>query len=217
MSRGLLAVAALLAATAATVPAIAATDARPAHRVRITVSPRTVAPYESAEIEVAGLPGATSVEVRLEGASSVLGTSMPWIALHRRDDGNWLTHLPQPVLPGIYPIKLRTRPALAISLTHVAYLRVYWEGTETRPLFSTPDQVAAWWVRHEAGGTLVRIRRWPRQAIDRRLASLNRLFVVAYSPPGLPAPSQRHGVWVTAVREGSRGEWRLLEATVTPP
>jgi len=232
MSSKLLALGALLAATTATVAASAATTAASAKQpvaihvnagapqarhVRITVNPRTVVPYGSAEIDVADLPDATSVEVRLDGASSVLGTPVPWIALHRESDGNWSAHLPQPVLPGIYPIELRTRPALAIAPTQAAYLRVYWQGTEARPLFSTPDQVAAWWVRHLAGGTLVAIRPWHRQAIDHRIASLHRLFVVAYSPPGMPEPSERLGVWITAVREGYGGDWRLLEATPTPP
>jgi hypothetical protein len=50
-----------------------------------------------------------------------------------------------------------------------------------------------------------------------RITSLNQLLVVAYSPRGTPAPSERLGVWITAVREGYGGDWRLLEATVTPP
>ena len=192
-------------------------QAPPTHRVRITVTPRIVTPYGWATIEVDGVPEATAVAVKLEGASGVLGTPIPWIALGRQRDGNWLARLPQPVLPGIYPIELRTRPKLAISLAEVAYLRVYWDGTNTRPLFPTPEQVAAWWVRNVAGGTLVAIRPWPRQPIDHRLASLHRLFVVAYSPHSSPAPQERLGVWITAVREGYRGAWRLLEATVTPP
>jgi len=221
MSWKLVAVAAAVAATAAAVAArngmTTVGTAPPAHHVRITVTPRTVAPYGSAEIEVGGLPDATSVEVRLEGASSIFGTRLPWIALHRQHEGNWSAHLPQPVLPGIYPIELRTQPTVAVTVTEVAYLRVYWDGTETHPLFSTPEQVAAWWVRHVAGGTLGAVRRWPGQAIDHRLASLNQLLVVAYNPPGEPSPSERLGVWITAVREGYGGEWRLLEAAVTPP
>lgn len=200
-----------VAADAGTAPA------PPTHHVRITVTPRTIVPYGWARIEVNGLPDATAVAVQLEGASGVLGTLFPWIALRRRRDGNWLAPLPQPMLPGIYPIKLRTRPKLAISLAESAYLRVYWDGTETRPLFPTPEQVAEWWVRTVTGGTLVAIRRWPRQAIDHRLASLHRLFVVAYSPRGRPAQQERLGAWITAVREGYRGRWRLLEAAVTPP
>ncbi len=204
--------------TCLVVPAdVGTAPAPPAHHVRITVTPRTVSPYGWAQIEVEGVPEATAVAVQLEGASGVLGTLIPWIALRRYRDGNWFARLPQPVLPGIYPIKLRTRPKLAISLTEVAYLRVYWNGTETRPLFPTPEQVAAWWVHTVAGGTLVAIRRWPSQPIDHRLASLHRLFVVAYSPHGSSAPQERLGVWITAVREGYRGPWRLLEAAVTPP
>ena len=200
------------------VPAGVDTAPAPAtHHVRIIVDPRAVVPYGWAEVEVRGVPEATAVEVQLEGASSVLGTLFPWIALKRRRNGNWLARLPQPVLPGIYPIRLRTRPKLAISLAEVAYLRVYWDGTETRPLFPTPEQVATGWVRRVAGGTLVAIRRWPRQRIDHRLTSLHRLFVVAYSPHGRPAPQERLGVWITAVREAYRGKWRLLDADVRPP
>lgn len=200
------------------VPAgVGTVTAPPTHQVRITVEPRIVVPYGWAQIEIRGLPGAAAVEVQLEGASGVLGTLFPWIALQRHRDGSWLARLPQPVLPGIYPIKLRTRPKMMISLAEVAYLRVYWDGTEMRPLFATPEQVAAWWVGNVAGGALVAIRQWPRQAIDHRLGSLHRLFVVAYSPAGRPAPQERLGVWITAVREGYRGKWRLLEASVTPP
>ena len=191
--------------------------APPTHHVRITVRPRTVVPYASAEIEVEGVPEATGVEVQLEGASGVLGAPFPWIGLRRHQNGSWLARLPQPVLPGIYPIKLRTWPNLAITVSEVAYLRVYWDGTDTRPLFRAPEQVVAWWVRNAAGGTLVAIRRWPSQAIDHRLASLHRLFVVAYSPPGGAGPQERLGAWITAVREGYGGNWRLLEASVSPP
>jgi hypothetical protein len=191
--------------------------ATPTHHVSITIKPRTVVPYGWAEIEVKGVPEAAAVEVQLEGASGVRGTLFPWIALQRHSNGNWLARLPQPVLPGIYPIKLRTRPNLAITIAEVAYLRVYWDGTDTRPIFPTPEQVAAWWVSHVAGGMLVAIRRWPRQPIDHRLVSLHRLFVIAYSPPGRTAPQERLGGWITAVREGYRGKWRLLEASVTPP
>jgi len=67
------------------------------------------------------------------------------------------------------------------------------------------------------GGRLDAIRRWPGTAIDHRLPALHRLFVVAYSSPNKPAAADRLGAWVTAVREGFDGRWRLLEASVNPP
>jgi hypothetical protein len=180
--------------------------------VRIIVRPGVVAPYDWANIEVKGAAAAT-VAVRLVGATGVQGKALPWTELRRRD-GGWRARLPQPVLAGIYPIELRSRPRL--SVYEAAFLRVYWPGTETRPLFSTPEQVADDWVRH-GGGRLEAIRQWPRAAIDQRLPALHRLYVVAYSLPGRPAPADRLGAWITAVREGFHGRWRLLEASVTPP
>jgi hypothetical protein len=198
-------------------PAAAGTaPAPPTHHAHITLTPPIVVPYGSAQIEVRGMPAAAAVLVHLEGASGVLGTVLPWTSLQRYGDGSWRARLPQPVLPGIYPINLRTRPKLTLSPPEVTYLRVYWNGTDAHPLFATPEQVVTWWVHNEAGGTLVAIRPWHRQPIDHRLGSLHRLFVVAYSPLGKPTPD-RLGVWITAVREGYGGKWRLLEATVTPP
>jgi hypothetical protein len=40
--------------------------------------------------------------------------------------------------------------------------------------------------------------------------------VVAYAPPGDANVDDRLGIFVTAVRDGYRGPWRLLEATVQP-
>ena len=60
------------------------------------------------------------------------------------------------------------------------------------------------------------LKPWPRPAFDRRDVRLNRLFVVAYSPPGKPAIRDRVGMFVTAFRDGYHGRWRLLEATVQP-
>jgi hypothetical protein len=186
------------------------------HQVRIVVRPRLVVPYASAVIDVGGVADASAVDVRLKGASGVRGTLLPWVPLQRRRE-IWSARLPQPILAGIYPIELRTRPRLSITPVATVYLRVYWAGTDKHPLFPTPEQAAGWWVRHVTDGTLVAIRRWPGSAIDHRVARLHRLFVVAYSPPGRPLPADRLGVWITAVREGGQGMWRVLEASETPP
>jgi hypothetical protein len=187
-----------------------------ADRVRVIVSPGVVAPEDWAKIEVVGLAHVSGVEARLVGASGVTGKLFPWIELHRRGD-SWIVRLPQPVLAGIYPIEVRTRPPHVITPAVTAYLRVYWPGTVTHPLFATPEQVAKSWVRSVVGGKLDAIRRWPGTAIDHRLPALHRLFVVAYYPPNQNGETERLGVWITAVREGFRGRWRLLEASVTPP
>jgi hypothetical protein len=197
--------------TPATVRTAPTTD-----RVRIIVTPRVVAPDGWAKIEVVGLADASAVDARLIGASGVTGKPMPWIGLHRHGE-SWTVRLPQPVLAGIYPIQVRTRPRLVITPAVTSYLRVYWPGTVTHPLFATPEQVVESWVRDVVGGTVEAIRPWPGTAIDHRLPALHRLFVVAYDPPQQQAGQDRLGVWITAVREGFGGQWRLLEAGVTPP
>ena len=203
-------------ATGAAASALAVARPTGPEHVRITVSPRIVAPYDSATIDVSGVTGASAVEVRLVGASGVRGARLPWLPLQRRK-GSWTGRLPQPVFAGIYPIQLRTRPPLPIAPGPATYLRVYWEGTSRLPLFRSPERAVDWWVTHVAGGTLVAIRRWAPQAIDHRLTLLHRLFVVSYTPNSRPTPADRLGAWITTVREGSRGGWRVLEAGVTPP
>jgi hypothetical protein len=42
------------------------------------------------------------------------------------------------------------------------------------------------------------------------------LFVIAYAPRGNTRPSSRLGLFVTAVRDGFHGRWRVLEATSQP-
>ena len=197
------------------VVASADSELRTAH-LRVVVTPQVVAPYDWAAIRIVGAPNAAAVQARLVGASGVTGRLLPWIELRRHGD-EWESRLPQPVLAGIYPIVIRTRPNLLTTAGAPTYLRVYWPGTATHPLFSTPRQVAAAWVRDQAGGTLDAIRHWPSTAIDHRLLALHRLFVVAYSLPNRPSPTDRLGAWITAVREGFHGRWRLLEVSVYPP
>jgi hypothetical protein len=71
-------------------------------------------------------------------------------------------------------------------------------------------------VSHVARGTLVALRPWPLPSFDRRDTRLHRLFVVAYTTRGRAAAADRLGMFVTAVRDGFRGPWRLLEADVLP-
>ena len=205
----------LTAALALAVAAVAASaQASRRQPAVITVTPHIVAEYDWAHIRVDGLAGQRAVEVRLVGASGTTGAPLGWIELQRQD-GSWTARLPQPVLPGIYPIRLRGTPPLRGPVGD-AYLRVY-DQRVTYPMFATPEAVASWWVTHVAEAEVVAIRRRPETGFDHRLTHLHRLFVVAYSPPGDTDPADRLGAWITAVREGYRGRWHLLEASVTPP
>jgi hypothetical protein len=196
--------------------AAGAGTAAKAHHVVVTISPRVVRPYLWASVNVSGLAEATGVDVRMLGASNVRGDLMPWIPLHRRL-GNWQARLPQPVLPGIYPVNVRVGPTLEVTPARVVYVRVYAAGTTRRPTFASPWQVAIWWVTNVAGGAVVAIRRWRGTAFDHRLTRLHRLLVVAYDLPRKSGSTERLGIWITAVREGYSGRWRLLEASATPP
>jgi hypothetical protein len=96
-------------------------------------------------------------------------------------------------------------------------LRVVPSGTMRRPPF--PRALGA--VRHFVAGlpgheVLVASRRWPLAGFDHRDPRLNRIFVIAYAPHGDQRPSSRLGLFVTTVRNGFHGRWRLLEATTQP-
>ena len=96
-------------------------------------------------------------------------------------------------------------------------LRVFAAGTLSRPSFATPEGVAKWWVRTATGhARLMALRRWPRPGFDLRDQRLHQLLVVAYSPVGHPGVDDRLGMFITAVRNGFDGRWRLLEATLQP-
>jgi hypothetical protein len=183
--------------------------------VAIVINPRVVAPYDRTSITIGGLAAATEVKVEMLGATDVRGSRIPWLEL-TRSGRVWEARLPQPARPGIYPIALRIRPDLHIAPVH-AFVRVFDDGTVGMPLFATPKSVAAWWVTRVVGGMPVAVRRWDLPADDHRLRSLHRLFVVAYRRTGSVAAKDRLGAWITVVRDGYRGRWRLLTASVSPP
>ncbi|MFL5955386.1 MAG: hypothetical protein ACJ76I_14885 [Gaiellaceae bacterium] len=181
--------------------------------LRVAVQPAIAKLYERSTIAVSGLES-RSLEVRLVGASYVDGTPLPWRSL-RLLGSVWRGNLPTPALHGIYPIELRSAAGAPLTRSQL-FLRVFDPGTPSRPSFEDPADVARWWVRAVPHATLVALKAWPRPAFDRRDRRLHRLFVVAYSLPGHPRASDRLGMFVTAVRDGYRGGWRLLEATVEP-
>jgi hypothetical protein len=73
------------------------------------------------------------------------------------------------------------------------------------------------WVAQLPGNqVLVALRRWPQASFDRRDPRLHRLFVIAYAPRGDDRAGSRLGRFVTTVRDGFHGRWRVLQATTQP-
>jgi hypothetical protein len=180
---------------------------------RVVLQPAVVNLYQRSTIAVSGL-NSRSLEVRLMGATYADGTPLPWRSLGLVG-GVWRGNLPTPALHGLYPIELRTAAGAPLIRPRL-FLRVFESGTRARPSFDDPADAVAWWVRTVPRATLVALKAWPRSAFDRRDLRLHRLFVVAYSPPGHPDVGDRLGMFVTAVRDGYHGDWRVLDATVEP-
>ncbi len=181
---------------------------------RVSLRPGIATLGRPAAIVVTGID-APSLQARLAGASTARGRALPWTQL-RLANGRWRGTLPAPELRGIYPVELRIRPGAPVLHSRTWLLRVFAPGTLARPSFATPEEVGRWWVRSVPGRTLVAMKRWPRPTFDRRDTRLHQLLVLAYSPPDRPALRDRLGIFVTAVRDGFDGRWRLLEATVVP-
>jgi hypothetical protein len=184
------------------------------HATHVALRPAVLTLGQPATIVVTGIETRT-LEARLSGASKARGDPVPWTRL-RLVQGRWRGTLPAPELRGIYPVELRTGPGAPLLRSKSWLLRVFARGTLARPSFTTAEGVARWWVRTVPGAKLVALRRWPRPAFDRRDVRLHQLFVLAYSLAGRPAVSDRLGIFVTAVRDGFDGQWRLLEATTVP-
>ena len=157
-----------------------------------------------------------SLEVRVVGGTRNLGQPLPWTAL-RRDRLAWHGLLPAPELRGVYALELRVRPGSPILRSGQWLLPVLARGTQSRPSFGTPEDVARRWVQTlPLQARLVAMKRWPQPAFDRRDHRRHQRLVVAYTLAGHRAVQDRLGMFVTAVRDGLRGPWRLLEATVVP-
>ena len=121
------------------------------------------------------------------------------------------------MLRGIYPLELRIRPGSPVLRSDRWLLPVLARGTRSRPSFTTPEGVARWWVHTlPLDARVVAMKRWPRPEFDLRDRRRHQLLVVAYTLAGHRAVPDRLGMFVTAVRDGLRGPWRLLEATVAP-
>jgi hypothetical protein len=166
-------------------------------------------------VTVRGLAG-RRLEVRLAGATTAAGAPLGWRPL-RLAGKVWRGSLPKPALRGIYPIEVRAGAGQPVARSSNWMLHVFAVGTLSRPSFARPEGVAKWWVRTATGhARLIALRRWPRPGFDLRDPRLHQLLVVAYSPVGHPDVEDRLGMFVTAVRNGFDGRWRLLEATLQP-
>jgi hypothetical protein len=203
----------LAAMAGVAVAAASAATIEPVPQVRIY--PAVALRGHSATITVTHLT-VPSLEVRVVGATTNLGHPLPWTRL-RDVRGVWRGGLPAPEFRGVYPLELRIGRGSPVWRSEHWLLRVFARGTTSRPSFSTPEGVAGWWVRTlPFDPRLVAMKRWPQPAFDLRDHRRHQLVVVAYSLAGHRAARDRLGIFVTAVRDGLDGPWRLLEATVAP-
>jgi hypothetical protein len=181
----------------------------------VTITPHVALLGERAVIVVQNWPG-RNLQVALMGATNASDRAVGWVSAEREGPATWVADLPAPKLRGIYPILLRSGSHGHVVQSQYWLLRVFRRRAESEPSFSRPPNVVRWWVRRFTHGTLRALREWPRPAFDKRDLRLHRLYVVAWSPPGRPAVADRLGMFVTTVRDGFEGRWRLLEATEQP-
>jgi len=209
---------ALFAAVAAAAPLGSAARAGPpvpGAVIELKVQPRVVLRGHRATITVRGIK-APSLQVRVVGATANLGYLLPWTPLRLTRHG-WRGVLPAPEFRGVYRLHLRVARGAPVLRSDNWLLRVFAKGTLSRASFRTPEAVARSWLRTlPRHARLVASRRWPRPAFDRRDRQLHQLLVIAYTIDGHRTVRGRLGIFITAVRDDSKGPWRLLEATVVP-
>lgn len=193
-----------------------------AHRAPVRLSLRTpvIDLFHSASVRVSGTSG-QKAEVRLLGANDRSGLAYewkpyPWQRLRSRP-GSSRGALPAPPLLGIYRLQVRLDPGHVLVSRTSWLLRVFPRGTQSRRSFATPAGVLRDYVAHLPGHeVLVAVKRWPMASFDHRDPRLHRLFAIAYGPRGDNRQTTRLGKFITAVRDGFHGRWRLLEATTGP-
>jgi hypothetical protein len=118
-------------------------------------------------------------------------------------------------LRGIYQLQFRVGRRKRLLQSPHWLLRVLPPGDLRRRALPTPLAVTLAYVRNLPGNqVLVAARPWPQASFDHRDPRLHRLFAIAYAPRG--NYNARRGLFITAVRDGYHGRWRLLEATVSP-
>jgi hypothetical protein len=180
----------------------------------VSLAPAVVMLGEHATVLVAGWRE-SHLEVSLSGATDRAGRLLGW-RVARRQGQEWVVELPRPALRGIYPVLLREGAGVPVSRSAHWLLRVFRRQSAHEPRFTTPQAAVLWWVRSARHATVAALKRWPRSDLDKRDPKLHRLFVVAFNVRGRPGVANRLGQFVTAVRDGYNGPWRLLEANVQP-
>ena len=181
--------------------------------MEVNVRPAVVRLGQSAVVEVRTGEPWRRLELRLKGSTTEIGLLSPWVRLRLRD-GVWSARIPPLEARGVYPIELRGLPGDGVLHSRGWLYKVLAAGTLAAPSFLTPEGVVRDWIgRH---GTLRALRRWPFSAHDRRDPVLHQRLIAAYTPRGDQNPSDRLGIFITAVRISFSARWRLLEATVRP-
>jgi hypothetical protein len=210
----------LLLASGATAVALGVTSAAADSRPSIRFRPATTGLFRPTSIAVTGL-SARSVEARLKGATDAAGLAYEWTPYSWRrlrwSDGTWKGVLPAPALLGVYELQLRVDGGRRILQSPRWLLRVFTPQTLARRPFPTPVLVVRDFVDRLPGNDVVAaVRRVRPAGFDHRDTRLQRIFAVAYAPRGDTRPGSRLGLFITAVRDGFRGGWRLLDASVEP-
>ena len=188
--------------------------------VRVQLRPRVVE-YGHARVSVSGIT-ATSVSARLLDANDPAGAAYQWAPYRWRRlklvRGKWSGVLSAPPLLGIYQLQVQIQGSERPLRSPHWLLRVLPPGALDRPAFTTNLAAIRNYVSKLPGNqVLVAERPWPQAAYDHRDPRLLRLFVIAYAPQDDNTPGTQRGLFVTTFRDGYRGRWRLLEATVSPP
>lgn len=183
--------------------------------VVVVIRPTIARLEQRSTIVVSGVPRSGRLVVRLAGSTTSIGLLAPWQPLRFRD-GAWTGELLPLERRGVYPIQLRRQPNGRIMQSPRWLFRVLAPDTLRLPAFPSLFDVARWWVRAVAHGTVVAVRPWQFPMHDYRDPRLQRELVVAYSPRGDSTVAGRLGMFITCVRLDFGGNWRLLEASVRP-
>lgn len=210
----------MLVATVVTATAVVTAAAAGGSPVRVMLGARAIDLYHSAPVRVSGIT-ARSAQVRLIGAIDRQALAYEWKPYRwqalRSSHGTWRGSLPAPPLFGIYRLQLRVDGGQKVLSSPRWLLRVVPHGTMAWRAFPTALAAVRGYVAHLPGSKiLVASRRWPLADFDHRDAQLNRQFVIAYAPRGDSRSGSRVGRFVSTVRNGYHGRWRVLEATTQP-
>jgi hypothetical protein len=193
-------------------------EARDRAVVKVRLGSRVIGHFHSNPISVSGVT-AHSLDVRLLGATDMTGRAYEWAPYRwrrlRLGRGEWRGLLPGPALLGIYQVQLRLDHGRKLLTSRHWLDRVFPYGTEARPSFATPAGVIDDYVAHLPGHqVLLSTKPLPLAAYDHRDPRLHRFFAIAYAPRDEKGP--RLGRFITTVREGFHGRWRLLDAAIQP-